>query len=898
MLLCQDCANGEAFLQYARGHERRVTMRLKGGTYRADKGVWKTSAAAQDGFVCAKCSQPVALPAQFAKGLKLDDEPIDTATRVDVDQILEGLKKVARGAQILTREDEPAEGTSASFDALGVELAPVLRDRLVEAQGVSLDRLYSHQVEALGHVFDGKNVVLQTPTASGKSLCYLLPTLNTLIQDEDATALFVFPLKALAFDQRKKIAQLSEGFDEATLTSKRFVWPLQFGSSKFWMGSYERETRDQDQADVKQNARLVLTNPDSIHMKILPWFVTRTGSWERFLANLRYVVFDEIHTYRGLFGANVACVLRRLQMMCEQLGAFPQFFCSSATLSDPKTHAEDLVGQPFEAVTQSGTPRHRKVFALWNPGETEAKSGGGFHERREPTTDAVDIACDVLLGADPPIQTITFMRTLAGVERFNINLRNRLRSLGNPCAAKTKTYKSTLTLRNRNEISEGLLSGQVAHVTATNALELGIDIGDMNACLMIGYPGTVMSTIQQSGRVGRKSESVVVLLLRDDPLEQWFARNPELFFEHLKRVEPVRLPIQNPHVLSRQLACAMWDLKPDRKKKCLEGLTSDLVKRYFGAHAVELMPELFKDRKIQPPGIRGDRQTYWIVKEAYGDIYENIRAPMSIGKFVVRDEDGDVVGECDSTLVLRDLFPDAVWINEGNTYLSKKIHRHKKEVEVRKVETSLDYYTIAMPRSAVTCAEDDSESKSFGKVDLGLGPVTISREVKLYRKVPAQAESKKKEETLPTFTNPIEYDTTAFWIDFGNAALAEWEVDPADVRASVHAVEHLLRSVFPVVADIDPGDLGSTFLEGEPHDPFVARLYLYDSFAGGTGLAECAFVNPKKLFDAAYDLLASCKCKEAGGCPRCVVLPWCEYANQDLLKDGALRLLKGLRKEC
>ncbi len=894
MIECPKCGHDERFVQHCDGYRRQVHQYIERSAVRAEKGVWKqTTEQSRYPFVCSVCGAEIRVSQRLVKAWRLDDLPVTTSDSLDLDEVLVALRKISAGAEIHVEEGCGCEGNYASFDELRVKLTKELRAGVEERLGISLERCYSHQIEALRHAFAGKNVVLQTPTASGKSLCYLLPIFQELLTHPDATALFVFPMKALAFDQRKKIAQISENFDESTLTANRFIWPLRFGSKTVWMGSYERETKNEHQRDVKAKARIVVTNPDSLHMKILPHFATATGSWERFFSNLAYVVLDEIHTYRGLFGAHVAYVIRRLRMICERLGADPHFFCSSATLPDPLRHAEQLVGLPFTAVTRSGAPKHRKAFVLWNPGlqKKSAKEG----ERREPTTDAIELLSKVLLKQPEPIQSITFMRTLAGVERFNRTLRDRLHGLENSCADKTCTYKSTLLLEERNEVSEGLQSGQVVHVTSTNALELGIDIGDLRACLMIGYPGTVSSFLQQSGRVGRKAPSLVLLLLRDDPLEQWFARNPNQFFRYVQKVEPLRLPIDNSYVMAQQAMCAAWDLNPIRKKEILQGLTEDLFKKYFGCDAREKIKQIIEGRKVTPPSIR-EAGAYWIVREKFDDVYHSIRVPISIGKFQVTDENGRAVGECDSTLVPRDLFPGAIWINNGRLYHSKRIVRSQLRVEVQALDDRVDHYTIAMPRTSLTCDEANAQIRKSGGCLLGRGGVTVRREVKLYREVPVASDSKDAGEVKTTKTDPIEYLSTAFWLDVPEETLLRCGIQPRHARGAMHALEHVLRSVFPLVADVDPGDLGSCLdVVESPGEKFRCRLYLFDSFAGGTGLSDHAYTRPRQLVDAAADLLQSCRCKAANGCPRCTIIPWCEFLNDDLSKEGARKLLAGLK---
>jgi DEAD/DEAH box helicase domain-containing protein len=282
--------------------------------------------------------------------------------------------------------------------------------------------------------------------------------------------------------------------------------------------------------------------------------------------------------------------------------------------------------------------------------------------------------------------------------------------------------------------------------------------------LMIGYPGTVSSFLQQSGRVGRRGPSIVLMFLKDEPLEQWFARNPGQFFRHIEKVEPLRLPKSNPYVMAQQAMCAAWDLHPQGQKKApLKGLTQDMFLRYFGKDAQDRIQAIIDEKQVQPPELRGGG-SYWIVREGYNDVYQSIRVPISIGKFKVVDEQGKAVGECDSTIVSRDLFPGAIWVNNGRLFRSKKIKRRDQEVIVEELKES-DYYTIAMPQTAINCDEDLAETHKVAGCVLGRGPVTVKREVKLYREVPVGSEGGENDKVKPTQTDAIEYDSTAFWID-------------------------------------------------------------------------------------------------------------------------------------
>ncbi|MDI1437116.1 DEAD/DEAH box helicase [Polyangium sorediatum] len=893
MIECVDCDQDERFLQHNAGYVRRVRLLAERGSFRAQKGPWKPAAeSGGDGFYCDACGASVTVRPRLITTFGLDEAPAAVSSGPTLDELLARIQACAGGATLHIEKIGAREGRYRDIAELGKPIMDELHDG-AERLGVSLDQLYAHQVEALGHIFAGKNVVVQTPTASGKSLVYLLPIFHELLRDPEATALLVFPAKGLSFDQRKKIAQFSEGFDQALGAEEgKAVWPLRFGKTTIGLGAYDGDTQGEDQAAVKQGARIIVTTPDALHYKILPHFSTKTGTWERFLRNLRIVVLDELHMYRGLFGAHVAYVIRRLRMMCERLSAAPQFICSSATLPRPQAHAEQLVGLPFEAVTESGAPTHPKALVLWNPAmQKKARSGEG--ERREPTTDAIEIASRGLLLPGQPLQTITFIRSLAGVQKFHLTLEKRLHEQKSPFAGKIATYSGRSDRWEREEISSGLITGQIVHVTSTNALELGIDIGDLSACMMVGYPGTVASFLQQSGRVGRKDAGIVVLLLHDDPLEQWFGRNPRAFFQRLANVEPVRLPIDNPFVLAQQAACAAHDLEPSKPERVvLRGLTADLFSRYFGKDAQKKIEGALERLELLPPQLRRGGTQYWVVKGEFNDIYQNIRTPISVGKFEVR-AGKELAGLCDSTLVPRDLFPGAIWANNGRIYRSKKIHYADGRVDVERLDRT-DYSTIALPRVTLE-PHPKAESKSASGCTLSRGGVTVTRKVEQYLEVPAVPAANEKPPVKGTRTNPIEYESTAFWLDLPSQVLRKAGVGPEDAWAAVHALEHTMRAVFPFVADVDPGDIGSSAqLLDTGNDTQSARLYLFDNFAGGTGLSDFAYENARMLLDRAEELLG-CTCKLPEGCPRCTIISWCEYRNEQLSKNGARKLLAALK---
>jgi len=406
---------------------------------------------------------------------------------------------------------------------------------------------------------------------------------------------------------------------------------------------------------------------------------------------------------------------------------------------------------------------------------------------------------------------------------------------------------------------------------------------------MLGYPGSVSSTLQQAGRVGRQRSALVLMMLRDEPLEQWFARDSATFFASLDKPEMVKIPLSNPAKIAEHLACAGWELT-----EWFDGLSEEDAVRFFGPKAKDALRDLY-DGNIIREFRKGVGKMYWKIRlydgPSYDQLYRNIRIPIATGKFSVVDERGRLAGECDSHLVSRDLFPGAIWINNGRFYRSKSIDYREGTVSVEYLSDETDYYTYAMPRTTLMPGEDVKErkSKKAGLV-VQTGTVEVTRQVKLYSEVPFSGK-RDKQEVKTTRTRDMVYDSTATWFEFDLKYLGISELTDETLTA-VHGAEHAIRTVFPLVADVDPGDVGSA-IDWKKNEP--VRLYMFDSFAGGTGLAEFSFEKPAELVKAAYKILSSCDCQD--GCPRCLIVPWCEAKNENLDKRGAMRLLKQMEQD-
>jgi len=430
-------------------------------------------------------------------------------------------------AQIAHIEHIPPHGASCA--ELDKPLVSSLHDCLYEH---GLLPLYTHQAEAVNNAQQGRNVMVSTSSASGKTLCYNIPVLEAILTERGSRALYLFPTKALAQDQWRGLQEL---FCPHLLNAEEFA-------------TFDGDTPRAERPEIRKRARIILTNPDMLHIGILPNHL----SWSRLLRHLRYVVVDEAHIYRGVFGSHVACVLRRLRRLCQLYGSNPQFICCSATIANPGEHAEKLVGLPFTVVDNDGSPHGGKDFVFWNPPIIdEAKS-----VRRSANSEATNLFTE-LVSRD--IHSLTFARSRRLTELIYTYSRQRLAETAPALAGRIKAYRAGYLPQERRQIEQELFSGQLLGVVATTALELGIDIGDMEATVLTGYPGSIASTWQQAGRTGRgRDRSLSFLIGLDNPLDQYFMRHPDFFFQ--KGFENALVNPDNPYILRAHLLCAAWEL--------------------------------------------------------------------------------------------------------------------------------------------------------------------------------------------------------------------------------------------------------------------------------------------------------------------------------------------------
>jgi len=738
--------------------------------------------------------------------------------------------------QIVHIEQVPSRG--AIYNELEASLHPALHSRL---EAALLLPLYSHQAQAINAARSGKNIFVVTPAASGKTLCYNVPVLDRVLQEKGSRALYLFPTKALAQDQLRGLGELAS--------------PLGIRCATF-----DGDTPPQERSEIKRSARIVLTNPDMLHLGILP----NHQSWSRFLCRLRYVVVDEAHVYRGIFGSHVANVLRRLRRLCAFYGANPQFICSSATIANPKEHIERLVGLPFDVIDDDGSPYGGKDFIFWNPPIIDkAKSA-----RRSANTEATFLFAELVRG---DIRTITFAPSRKLTELIYIYTRGQLAGDGTGLAQRIRPYRAGYLPEERHRIERQLFNGELLGVVATTALELGVDIGHLDATVLTGYPGSIASTWQQAGRSGRGGErSLSFLIGLDNPLDQYFMRHPEAFFG--KSFEHALINPQNPYILGPHLLCAAWEHPLDDKDEEVFGPGFDRVRA-----------------ELEEQGLLRGRGGRWYLtpRLSYPAERVNIRS-LSRKRYTVVDasrgyREMDTVEEA---VAFFQIHPGAIYLHQGEAYLIKELDLSSGTAYAIPIDA--DYYTQTREINDLSIL-GVKERKGAGGVGIYLGQVAVTTRVVGFKKKRQFTEEVIGDETLDL--PPQTFHTIGFWFDIPGQAATEIGKRGLDFAGGLHAAEHAAIALLPLFALCDRNDIGglSTPLHA---DTGKAQIFIYDAYPGGIGIAEKGFQLVDELWRATLKAIEECPCD--GGCPSCIQSPKCGNNNEPLDKEAAQVILEAL----
>ncbi len=719
---------------------------------------------------------------------------------------------------------------------------------------VGITRFYTHQAQAINAARAGHNVMITTGTASGKTLCYNIPVLEALAEDWRARALYLYPTKALAQDQLRTLRALTEH---------------EFPSMGF--GTYDGDTPTRVRARLRKEAQIILTNPDMLHMGILPHHTL----WATFLRGLRYVVIDEAHTYRGVFGSQVALVLRRLWRLCAHYGSAPRVIAASATIANPDEHFRRLVGADAVVVDDDGAPRGPRTFILWNPPVLDPATG----TRRSPNSEATRLLTALIL---EQVRTITFTRARRTAELILNYVRHALERVDPKLKERVAAYRAGYTPEARREIERRLFEGELLAVVATTALELGIDIGDMDASLLVGFPGTVASMWQQAGRAGRRGDapSLSALITYDNPMEQYFVRNPAELFG--RAIEHALIDPNNLHLLKMHLPCAARELPITVDPPAHMRAVDDEV--LFGPNFPEAM------RALEEAGVLSYRgQRWYYMGRDYPAKRVSLRSVDAHRFLLIEEGTGQVLEEIEASTAPYRAHPGAVYLHMGDTYLITRWEgEHYRAYARREV---LDYYTQPMELNDIRVHRAELQ-RPAGTVQAFYGPVRAWSQVVGYRKKQLFTEEVLGVEELDM--PPTVFDTRGLWWTMPPEWEAEFRALGYDFAGSLHAAEHASIGLLPLFAMCDRWDIGgvSTVRHPDTDTPLVA---IYDGYPGGVGITEKGFHLLEELWRATLRLISTCPCED--GCPSCIQSPKCGNNNEPLDKAGAIYLLQRLLGE-
>jgi len=703
-----------------------------------------------------------------------------------------------------------------------------------------IGELYEFQRACYDGASDGYNVTVVSPTASGKSLAFQLPVLNHLLQHPSATALLLYPTKALIEDQLSKL----KGMERCMTRIKTAV--------------YDGDTDPDARRQLRKYGRLLLSNPDSLHYSILPYH----ESWSRFLRGLAFVVVDEGHYYHGVLGSHMALVLRRLRRLANFYGAHPVFIVASATIDDPGAFSSQLTGELVRPIDPSGAPEGKRTLLLFNPKIVDKEN----NIRKSVMKETLWL---FQRAVQEDVRTIVFTKSRQEAELLYKYLRDAGAGKGQRLGDRVATYRAGYLPAVRRGIEHRLASGELTGVVATNALELGIDIGHLDVSITAGYPGSITSLFQQMGRAGRERDhSLSVFVASSNPLDQYVVQTPS--FLSSRHFGTPSINPDNEHILSAHLRCAAYELP----------LRQAIDSEYFGPGYGPMVGNLIEEGKLKTRG------PLVVSTETYPHRFVNLRTLSDKRYHIVNGADGQVLEEADAYKVIEEFYPGAVFLHQGDSYLVVD-NDHEQQV-VHATPTTQNYYTDAIIRSDVT-VQEELQHRDCADVGLSFGKVIVSEQTVGFIKKSFHIETEVGREYIDT--PEISYDTMALWATFPDDMLENLKNGGYDIAGSLHAAEHLLIALMPIVVLCDRRDLGgiSTILH---RDTLKPSIFVYDGHIGGVGLTEAAYGRFQRVVQLALDRVTSCPCKD--GCPSCVYSPKCGNNNKPLDKHGAQVLLSDL----
>ncbi len=733
------------------------------------------------------------------------------------------------GPQVVAHKTLPAsDAITASADFLSADIQQLLQDMGIKA-------LYSHQKLAIQKVLDNNNIMVATPTSSGKSLIYNLPVFSRLIQDPAARALYIFPLKALSRDQLATIEEMA-----ALLPDH-----CRQGSLANPVAVYDGDTTPYKRKKIRDCLPgILITNPDMLHLSLLPY----QDNWAHLFAGLTHVILDEVHTYRGVFGSHIAWVIRRLQRTCRLYGANPVFLLSSATIGNPKELGDKLIGQDLDVITTSGAPRPARHFTLLTPLES------------------APVAASMLLQAavHRQLRTIVYTQSRKMTELITLWTEKRLGDNSGSIAS----YRAGFLPEQRRRIENQLADGSLLGVISTSALELGIDIGNLDICILVGYPGSMMATWQRSGRVGRgMQDSLTILIGHEDALDQYFMRHPDDFFS--RPVEPAVLNPDNPAIMQAHLVCMAAE--------------NPLAVDDSSFSVTPYLPAL--DKLVQRGKLLQSASGHtWFAARKYPQRQVSLRG--SGNQYAILNLDRTLLGEIDGFRALKECHPGAVYLHHAQSYQIDRLDLEAHEIIARRIDAP--YFTRAMTTKQTDILHTIDSTDSHG-TRIHFGRLRVTETITGYQKI--LIGSQKIIALIPLDLPPHIIETDGLWIEIPEWIKNQSEQNLEHFMGGIHALEHAAIGIMPLLVLCDCNDIGGI---SQPwHEQLGgAAVFIYDGHAGGVGLARKAFTQINTLLKQTHRAVKDCPCET--GCPSCVHSPKCGSGNRPIDKASCLNILQCL----
>jgi len=743
---------------------------------------------------------------------------------IGLDNFIQGLKKSDTFRQSLVHHHYIPE-VKASYSSPAGGLPLWLESAL---RAIGIEQLYAHQARAIEHVRAGRNVVLVTPTASGKSLAFNIPIIEMLVRDPDARALYLFPLKALEQDQLVRLEELC-----SQVAGQGDV------SAAIYDGDTPRAERQKIRTALP---RILITNPDMLHHGIMPYHT----QWEKLFRSLKYIVIDELHTYRGVFGSHILQIFRRIRRLSTFYGSEVHFIAASATIENPRELAEALLDDEFEVVSESGAPAKAKHFLFFNPSHS-------------PYTEAARLVSTCI---EAGLKTIAFTRS-----RKITELLYSWCLEGNPgLRSKISAYRAGFLPEERRQIESELFAGRLDGVISTSALEMGIDIGGLDACILVGYPGTITATWQRGGRVGRKDrEALIILIAGPDALDQYFVLNPQNFFE--RPCERAVVDADNGEIISSHLVCAAAEVPLRSDDKVFD------TKRYQ-----QELADLVSAGKLE----QGAKGKIWFATKTMPHRDMDLRA---MGQsFSIMTPDTKIIGQVSGRQRYVECHPGAIYLHRGNQYFIEDVDESKREILARSVD--FDYYTVAVSDKETEILEVHC-SKQVSHFTVNRGRLKVTETIKGFQRKRILGQI--LIDQVPLSYPPLTFETVGIWVEIEEEFRQFLEEHGRHYMGSLHGIEHAALSLFPLFALCDRNDVGGVCM---PNHPQVKKgvIFMYDGHSGGVGLAARAYEVIDQLLERTLKLIEFCPCEE--GCPSCIHSPKCGSGNKPLDKGGSIVALK------